>query len=71
MPPTRDPTDSPWEPEWANASDDALLAMRICDLKVRIQGTELEPRIQAFYRELDDRAIGFHPICYLGDEWFC
>jgi hypothetical protein len=65
-----DPT-THWEPEWADASDEALLEMRICDLKVRIQGTELEPRIQAFYRELDERAIGFHPICYLGDEWFC
>jgi len=71
MNPTGDPNPGPWEPDWAGASNEALLEMRICDLKVRIRGTELEPRIRAFYRELDDRAIGFHPICYLGDEWFC
>ena len=54
-----------------NYSDEQLLEMRICDLKLRIAGTELESRIQAFYRELDGRKIGFHPLCYLADEWFC
>jgi hypothetical protein len=62
---------TPIEPEWVNYSDENLLKMRICDLKLRIQGTELESRIQAFYKELDERKIVFKPLCYLGDEWFC
>lgn len=62
---------APPEPEWAEYSDEQLLARRICDLKLRIPGSELESRIQTFYRELDDRKIAFKPVCYLGDEWFC
>jgi hypothetical protein len=58
-------------PEWANITDEQLLQTRICDLKLKITGTELEPRIEAFYRELEDRGIAFKPVCYLGDEWFC
>jgi len=59
------------EPEWASLTDEQLLERRICDLKVRIPGSELESRIQTLYRELDDRKIAFKPVCYLGDEWFC
>ena len=59
------------EPVWVNEPDDRLLEMRICDLKLRIPGTELQSRIETFYRELDERQIVFKPTCYLGDEWFC
>jgi hypothetical protein len=52
-------------------SDDELLQMRICDLKVKIEGSELESRIQKFHGELDARNILVKPICYLGDEWYC
>jgi putative zinc-binding metallo-peptidase len=52
-------------------SDDDLLQMRIRDLKLKISGTELESRIQNFYRELEHKEIAFKPICYLGEEWFC
>jgi hypothetical protein len=52
-------------------SDDELLRMRICDLKLRIAGSELESRIDKFYAELDAKNIILKPVCYLGDEWFC
>jgi len=65
------PTASSVEPEWASLTDDQLLELRICDLKLRLPGTELEGRIHTFYRELDDRKIAFKPVCYLGNEWFC
>ena len=45
--------------------------MRICDLKLQIPGTELESRVEAFFRELDEKGISLKPLCYLGDEWFC
>src|SRR5207249_1348087 len=48
-----------------------LLRMRICDLKLKIPGTELEPRIENFYRELAAKGISFKPVCYLSNEWFC
>lgn len=62
---------SPSSPDWPNITDEQLLQTRICDLKLKITATELEPRIEAFYRELEDRGIAFKPVCYLGDEWFC
>src|SRR3954462_15002332 len=58
------------EPSWVNARDEELLAMRVCDLGVRIDGSELEPRIAQLHDELGARGIPVHPTCYLGDEWF-
>jgi hypothetical protein len=58
-------------PDLAGMSDEELLQSRICDLKLRIAGSELESRIETFYSELDAKAISLKPVCYLGDEWFC
>jgi hypothetical protein len=55
----------------ATLDDDALLQMRICDLKLKIAGSELESRIDKFYAELSAHGIAVKPLCYLGDEWFC
>ena len=57
-------------PDLAGMSDDELLRMRICDLKLKISGTELESRIEKFNAELASKGIAIKPICYLGDEWF-
>jgi hypothetical protein len=51
--------------------DDEILSMRIRDLGVQIQGSELQPLIERLYEELDARGICFHPPCYLTDEWLC
>src|SRR5499427_7038436 len=58
------------EPVWAQVKDEELLAMRLCDLGVRIEGSELEPRLAQFYADLDARGVALRPDCYLGDEWF-
>jgi len=44
--------------------------MRICDLGVHIEGSELEPRIAQLHGELAARGLSLMPPCYLGDEWF-
>jgi hypothetical protein len=44
--------------------------MRICDLDVRIEGTDLEGRIQQLYGELRDRRLRFRPYFWLSDDWF-
>ena len=59
------------EPAWAALKDEELLALRICDLGVRIEGSELEPRIRQFHDDLAARGVPLRPPCYLGDEWFC
>jgi hypothetical protein len=58
-------------PDIAGMSDDELLQLRICDLKLRIAGSELESHIETFYGELAARGIAVKPVCYLGEEWFC
>jgi Putative zinc-binding metallo-peptidase len=70
--PSEAPSSSPGaaDPPWAEARDEELLAMRVCDLGVRIEGSELEPRIAQLHEELAARGITLHPPCYLGDEWF-
>jgi hypothetical protein len=58
------------EPVWVALKDEEILAMRICDLGVRIEGSELEPRVREIRDELSARGVSLKPDCYLGDEWF-
>lgn len=58
------------EPEWADWPDEKLLDLRMCDLHVRIEGTDLEARIQQLYGELQARGLGFRPHFWLADDWF-
>jgi len=58
------------DPDWASWTDDALLEMRICDLGVTIEGTDLEQRIAQIGAELDGRTLIFRPHYWLSDEWF-
>src|SRR4029077_14182556 len=55
---------------WESLSDDQLLSLRFCDLKLKVQGTELEQDILRLYHELEMRGIGFRPHCWLAQEWF-
>src|SRR6202522_2024216 len=55
---------------WETLSDDQLLSLRFCDLKLTIAGTELERAIGRLYDELATRGIRFRPHCWLAQEWF-
>jgi len=55
---------------WETLSDEQLLSLRFCDLKLTIEGTDLEPAIDRLYRELAMRGIRFRPHCWLAQEWF-
>jgi len=56
--------------DWTTLPDEALLDVRMCDLKLSIEGTELEPRIGEIDAELAARDLNFKPHYYLSDEWF-
>jgi hypothetical protein len=58
------------EPAWVALKDEDLLALRICDLGVHIEGSELESRVSQLYDELTACGVRLRPNCYLGDEWF-
>ncbi|MCB9757860.1 MAG: putative zinc-binding metallopeptidase [Candidatus Omnitrophica bacterium] len=53
----------------ANLTEDELLALRICDLPLAIEGTWLADCIAQLYSELEGKGLKFRPICYLADEW--
>lgn len=57
------------DPAWATLTDEELLRLRICDLGLTIEGTELAPRIEKLYAALEARGLPLRPICYLGAEW--
>jgi hypothetical protein len=58
------------EPFWCAFKDEELLGLRICDLGVGIEHSELNPRIEQLNSELAARGVSLRPDCYLGDEWF-
>jgi len=58
------------EPSWVSLKDEEMLALRICDLGVRLQGSEVEPRVNQLFEDLAARGVTLRPDCYLGDEWF-
>ncbi|MFQ5767703.1 MAG: putative zinc-binding metallopeptidase [Acidobacteriota bacterium] len=60
----------PPQPPWARWTQERLLDLRMCELKLRIEGSPLEPRIQALELELDRCGIRFRPHFWLPDEWF-
>ena len=51
-------------------SDEQLLDMRICDLKLSLRDTPLQNRINQLHNELSDRGLKFKPHCWLSDDWF-
>ena len=55
---------------WARWSDRRLLGMRICDLGITLEGTQIERWIRRSVRELEARGINFEPHFWLSDEWF-
>ena len=54
---------------WDELPDSELLRWRISDLKVKIEGSVVETRIQQLYSELAARGLQFRPPCYLSTEW--
>ena len=51
-------------------SDEQLLDMRMCDLKLSIRDTPLQKRVDKLHGELRDRGLNFKPHCWLSDDWF-
>jgi hypothetical protein len=54
---------------WTRMTDEQLLGLRFCDLKLEISAT-LGKRVRRLYRELDKRQIKFRPHVWLSEEWF-
>lgn len=57
-------------PRWTSQSDQKLLQLRPCDLGLTIEGSDLDPKVEQLYGELERVGIGFRPHVWLSDEWF-
>jgi len=57
-------------PRWANYTDEQLLDLRFCDLRVSLRDAAIEPYIARLYGELESRGLKFKPHVWLADEWF-
>ena len=51
-------------------SDEELLDLQFRQLDIRIEGSDLEPRIAQLHDELAARGLDFRPHYWLSDEWF-
>lgn len=58
------------EPEWAEWPDDRLLDLRMCDLRLRLEGSFFDQPVKQLARELEARHLRFRPYFWLSDEWF-
>jgi hypothetical protein len=56
--------------EWSGWDDEQLLSLRVSDLELPLEGTELEQRMEQLYSELAARGLQFRPHYWLSDEWF-
>lgn len=58
------------KPNLESMTDEQLLDMRMCDLKLSIRDTPLQRRIQQLSEELAHRGLKFAPHCWLSEDWF-
>jgi len=55
---------------WQSYTDEDLLDLRFCDLKLKLADSPLQERVEQLYDELRNRHIRFRPHCWLSEEWF-
>jgi len=61
------PRDPGW---WTRLPDEELLDLRLCDLRLRIEGSPVERPLARLCRELERRGVGFRPHYWIAQEWF-
>ncbi|MCC6806760.1 MAG: putative zinc-binding metallopeptidase [Deltaproteobacteria bacterium] len=57
-------------PRWATFTDKRLLAMRLCDLGLSVEGSWLVRPIKELYTELEAAKLTLRPHLWLSQEWF-
>jgi len=57
-------------PAWTRLSDEDLLKLRFCDLKLSLKRSPLASQVKRLYEELESRGIRFRPHVWLAEEWF-
>ncbi|HLZ32432.1 MAG TPA: putative zinc-binding metallopeptidase [Nitrospira sp.] len=60
----------PGPAEWADWPDEKLLELRLCDLRLTVEGSQIAEQIRQLNDELAERGLLFRPHFWLSDEWF-
>ena len=55
---------------WETLEDEALLGVRLCDLRLRLEDSLAWPALERLYAELERRGLRFRPHAWLAEEWF-
>jgi hypothetical protein len=55
---------------WARLSDEQLLQLRMCDLRLDLRRSPIKRHVDRLYSELNERGIRFRPHVWLAEEWF-
>src|SRR5215472_953229 len=55
---------------WVRCTDEELLRMRFCDLRLSIRRSALAPHVRQLYADLERRGISLRPHLWLAEEWF-
>jgi hypothetical protein len=58
------------EPAWTRLSDEELLQMRFCDLKLTVKSATIQRALTTIYAELRRRGLRVRPHVWLSVEWF-
>jgi hypothetical protein len=56
--------------DWTSLSDEELLQLRMCDLRLELRRSPVQRYVKRLYSELDERGIRFRPHVWLSEEWF-
>jgi hypothetical protein len=56
--------------QWSKLSDEELLGLRIRDLDLKLEDSDVYPWVQKVFEEMRAAGLTFSPRIYFGDEWF-
>lgn len=55
---------------WEDFSDEELLDLRFCELKLSLERGPLAPAVEQLQAELADKRVAFRPHVWISSEWF-
>ena len=55
---------------WETWEDERLLDLRLCDLRLQLNGSPIDPLIRQVLKELRAKGLRFRPHFWIADDWF-
>lgn len=55
---------------WEKLSDEEILDLKICDLKLSLKRSSVQKNINKLYSEIESKSLRFRPYIWISDDWF-